>query len=174
MFPSVFYQPTHQYHTPSRHASPDQHRQTPFTVASVDAYDLLNTRAPHAYVHAEASVLEHLQRQAELEALRAREREIERQRRIAHIAALEEAQHRQYHQQAVIDAYLQAQARARAQAEAERLQRERQRQYQQRVEAIARAQAIQRERAERARMEEIERRRAQARQRIFVDELFES
>ncbi|KAJ9116005.1 hypothetical protein QFC24_006846 [Naganishia onofrii] len=174
MFPSVFYQPTHQYHTPSRHASPDQHRQTPFTVASVDAYDLLNTRAPHAYVDAEASVLEHLERQAELEALRAREREIERQRRLAHIAALEEAQHRQYHQQAVIDAYLQAQARARAQAEAERLQRERQRQYQQRVEAIARAQAIQRERAERARMEEIERRRAQARQRIFVDELFES
>ncbi|KAJ9120577.1 hypothetical protein QFC22_002506 [Naganishia vaughanmartiniae] len=146
----------------------------PFTVASVDAYDLFDTRAPHAFVHAEASVLEHLQRQAQVEALRAREREIERQRRLAHIAALEEAQHRQYHQQAVIDAYLQAQARARAQAEAERQQRERQREYQERVKAIARAQAIQRERAERAHMEEIERRRAQARQRIFVDELFES
>ncbi|KAJ9105522.1 hypothetical protein QFC21_001893 [Naganishia friedmannii] len=166
MFPSVFYQPTHQYHTPSRHASPDQHRQMPFTVASVDAYDLVNIRAPHAYAHAEASVLQHLQRQAELEALHAREREMERQRRLAHIAALEEAQHRQYHQQAVIDAYLQAQARARAQAEAERQQRERQREYQER--------AIQRERAERAYMQEIECRRAEARQRIFVDDLFET
>ncbi|KAJ9112276.1 hypothetical protein QFC19_000695 [Naganishia cerealis] len=174
MFPSIFYNPSHQYHTPSRHASPDHHRHMPFTVVSGDAYGNLDSRAPHAYVHAEASVLDHLERQAELEARRAREREIERQRRLAHLAALEEAQHRQYHQQAVIDAYLHAQARARAQAEAEIQQRERQRQYQERVYAIARAQAIQREREERARMQEIERRREQARQRIFVDELFDS
>lgn len=171
MFPASFYQQLPVYRAPS----PDHHRQAqPFTIASSDSYDLFCTPSPQAYATAEASALEHLHRQAALEALRARERELEKQRRLARLAALEEAQHREYHQQQVINAYLQAQARARAQQEAERLQRERQRQYQERAAAIARAQAIQRERAERARAAEIERRREEARQRIFVRDLMDS
>lgn len=172
MLSNSFYQPsTYRYRTPS----PGPRIFSSFPMANRDAQDLFTSQpSPLAYAQAESTALEHLQRQAQLEAVRARERQIEKQRRLARIAALEEARQRQAHQEAVINAYMQAQARARAQAEAERAQRERQRQYEERVRAIARAQAAQREREERARMMEIERRREEARQRIFVGDLVDS
>lgn len=172
MFPASFYQPTSYYRAPS----PDHTRHraaVPFTITILDRPDDTYT-APQAYATAEASVLEHLHRQAHLEALRAREREWEKQCRLARLAALEEARHREYHQRRIVESYLQSQARARAQQEAERQQRERQRQYEERARAIARAQQVARERAEMARLREIERRREEARQRIFVRDLMDS
>ncbi|GHJ84495.1 hypothetical protein NliqN6_0897 [Naganishia liquefaciens] len=171
MFPASFYQPTSYYRAPS----PDATRRrpvVPFTIATTDDDDDHDTYIPHpqAYASAEASALAHLYAQARLDALRARELELEKQRRLARLAALEEAQHREYHQRRVIASLLQAQA----QQEAERQQRERQRQYVERARAIAHAQEVARQRAERARLAEIERRREEARQRIFVRDLMDS